>query len=464
MPAGTLADIPFDRAFEYSCLDSEMTERVWRGLWGKLNSPGMEKVKETYELDMAVLPLVVEMEKSGLLIDMKALDAAEKFLCAEMKKVEDKIEKIAGRWVNLGSPKQTAWLVFDHQKVPEFPERSKSLRRTTNDKWLEKIFHKSPVIGLIQEWRGLSKLVTSYCRPVRRGAKKRADGRLRARLNPTGTETGRMTANDPNVLAVPKKDDPDAAEYGALIKRSIKAKKGFVILEADYSQVELRLFADQTQEPTLLDAFLKGVDMHSATAALAYKVPVSEVRKGMRQKGKTLNFGIIYGIMAKGLSRQLTTRDEVCEEATAQRFIDNYFAGYTRVKPWMKGVINRVALTGFAEDMFGRRRYLGGIWSEDKQARGDAERQACNAMIQMTMKAIIPVLREFNERYGEGSVLPLLQVHDALVWEVKEEVAREWAKVLKEVMEGVVTVSVPLLAEVSMGPNWADQKPIEEGE
>lgn len=458
MPSASLADVPFEEALHYSCLDAEMTARVWRSLWAELCLPGNSGLKETYLLDMSVLPLVVQMERSGLLVDHAALNDAETEFRGKMREIEELIEILVGRPVNLGSPKQTAWLIFDHLKIPEFKEKDPSLRRTTNDKWLEKIAGLSPIIELIQDWRELQKLCSSYIIPVREGAKRHPDGRLRARLSPTGTETGRMTAKDPNVLSIPAR-----SKLGKKIKRAFVAAPGRVIVNADYSQVELRLFAHETQEPTLLKAYREGLDMHRATAAKGYKCAESEVTDEMRSHGKTLNFGIIYGIAADGLSRQLQ-----CSREMAQQFIDNYFAGYTRVRPWMRAVIDQVERMGYAEDMFGRRRYLGGIWSPDKPVRGDAERQACNAKIQMAasgvikraMREILPVVRDFNRRLP-GGVLPLLQVHDALVFEVDERLAGEFALSLKKVMEGVVELSVPLVADVSMGPNWADQKKIE---
>lgn len=458
MPAASLADVPFEEALHYSCLDAEMTARVWRSLWSDLCLPENKGLKETYLLDMSVLPLVVQMERSGLLVDHAALNEAEVKFRARMAEIDAEIESIAGRPVNLGSPKQTAWLIFDFLKIPEFKEKDPSLRRTTNDKWMEKITDLSPVILLIQEWRELQKLCSSYIVPVREGAKRHADGRLRSRLSPTGTETGRMTAKDPNVLSIPAR-----SKLGKMIKRAFIASPGRVIINADYSQVELRLFAHETQEPTLLKAYREGLDMHRATAARGYKCAEAEVSDEMRSHGKTLNFGIIYGIAADGLSRQLG-----CSKGEAQRFIDNYFAGYTRVKPWMRDVIDDVDRKGYAEDMFGRRRHLGGMWSPDKTARGEAERQACNAKIQMAasgvikraMKGMIGVVRDFNRRLP-GGVLPLLQVHDALVFEVDERLAGEFAIALRKVMEGVVKLSVPLVADVSVGPNWADQTKIE---
>lgn len=446
MPVAGLKDVDRKSAVAYSCLDSIVTYRVWEPLKKRLEELDL---METFQVDMQAMKLVVRMQEEGLPVNVEQFEKCKVEFGDKLKEIDAEIEEAIGRKINAASAKQTSELIYDELGLPVG-----KLGKTTGSKVLEQIEHLHPVVKLIREYREYKKLIGTYCEPIIAKCEASPDERLRARLNPTGTETGRMTAKDPNVLGIPSR-----TEHGRMVKRAFEAEEGWCILDADYSQVELRVFAHETQEQAIIDAYREDADIHSMTAARAMKKRIEDVTKEDRAKGKTLNFGIIYGIGADGLSRQLN-----CDRWEAQRFIDGYFEGYQSVDGWMSQVISGARKNGYVRDMFGRIRWMGWINSEDKGARRSAERQACNAMIQGAASGMIKrAMGEVYERL-EGSrrwkrsIRPLLQVHDSLIFEVKCDIVEEFGWELIKIMEGVVELDVPIIAEATYGKNWADQE------
>jgi uracil-DNA glycosylase family 4 len=454
MPQASLADVPFREALHYSCRDADASLRVWPFLKAELER--ME-LWDVYRMDMDALPLTLMMEEAGMGISLELLDEAEALFLQELETLNGYIDEVVGRPINPASPKQVAWLLFEKLKFPKNKKRGKET--STNDKLIEMHKNRHPVVGWIQSWREAKKLLSSYIYPIRAKVKKARDGRLHARLKQVGTPTGRMTANDPNVLAIPAR-----SAWGKKIKKAFVARPDCVIVNADFSQVELRIFAHETQEPSLIQDYLVGSDLHRRTAALMYGVPQEKVTDEQRSHGKTVNFGVIYGIGPQGLAVQLG-----CTEQKAAQFIENYFAGYTKVRKWMDRVESECKRNGFVRDLWGRIRHLGGIYSTDRGIYSEAVRQACNAkiqsaasgMIKKAMKDIIAVVLEYR---AKGFVCdPWVQVHDALVFEVSEPIVVEFSIRLKQVMEAVRKLAVPVKADVSYGPSWGDQTTKVEG-
>ena len=400
------------------------------------------------EVELPLVPVLREMEAAGVRVDVGKLHEAEITLGEELRQLEQHIYEVAGETFNVNSPRQVGELLFDHLKLDSKAKKSKTGQYTTSEEVLLALRDRHEVVGLILNYRELKKLVStyiatlpSYISPV--------DGKIHTTYNQTVTATGRLSSSNPNLQNLPIR-----SERGRFIREAVIPDAGCKFLSADYSQIELRLLAHLSQDEHLLHAFLSGEDVHAATASRIFGLPISEITKDQRRRAKTANFGIIYGISAFGLAQQLD-----CPRAEAKQLIDDYFAAFPRVIDYIESQKELARQKGYAETLFGRKRYLPDILSHNATVRSFAERNAVNAPIQGTAAdiikmAMVSIHRRLKEEGLQAQMI--MQVHDELNFNVPEaEVARVKEIVVGE-MQNAVHLSVPLIAECGIGDNWLE--------
>ena len=400
------------------------------------------------EVELPLVPVLREMEAAGVRVDVGKLHEAEITLGEELRLLEQHIYEVAGETFNVNSPRQVGELLFDHLKLDSKAKKSKTGQYTTSEEVLLALRDRHEVVGLIINYRELKKLVStyiatlpSYISPV--------DGKIHTTYNQTVTATGRLSSSNPNLQNLPIR-----SERGRFIREAVIPDAGCKFLSADYSQIELRLLAHLSQDEHLLHAFLSGEDVHAATASRIFGLPISEITKDQRRRAKTANFGIIYGISAFGLAQQLD-----CPRAEAKQLIDDYFAAFPRVIDYIESQKELARQKGYAETLFGRKRYLPDILSHNATVRSFAERNAVNAPIQGTAAdiikmAMVSIHRRLKEKGLQAQMI--MQVHDELNFNVPEaEVARVKEIVVSE-MQNAVHLSVPLIAECGIGDNWLE--------
>jgi DNA polymerase-1 len=388
------------------------------------------------------------MERNGVRIDSEALKQSSEILTAELLLIEKEIHDMVGFSFNVSSPAQVGEILFDRLKLDDKAKKTKTGQYSTSEDILEKIRSKHPIIAKILDFRGLKKLLSTYidALPLLINSK---TGKVHTSYNQTVTSTGRLSSTNPNLQNIPIRD-----AQGKEIRKAFIPDAGCVFLSADYSQIELRIMAHLSADKNMLDAFNSGLDIHTATAAKIYKIPVSEVTSDMRRKAKTANFGIIYGISTFGLSERL-----VIPRAEAKELIDGYFATYPDVKMYMDDCIQRAKEKGYVETIFGRKRFLADINSQNNVVRGFAERNAINAPIQGSAADIIKIamirIQDRIERENLQTKMTM-QVHDELNFVVPEMEIETAKKIVVEEMEHVLTLKVPLIAEYGVGLNWLE--------
>ena len=387
------------------------------------------------------------MEAAGVRIDVDKLRQAETVLSAELNEIEQKIYDLAGTTFNINSPKQVGELLFDKLQLDPKAKKSKTGQYSTSEEVLLAIKEKHPVVGLILEYRALSKLITTYISAL--PGYIAADGKIHTTYNQTVTATGRLSSSNPNLQNLPIR-----SERGRFIREAVIPDDGCLFLSADYSQIELRLMAHFSQDEHLLAAFRNGQDIHAATAAKIFGIPLDQVTKDQRRQAKTANFGIIYGISAFGLSQQLD-----CSRTEAKQLIDDYFAAFPRVIEYIESQKELARQNGYAETLFGRKRYLPDIHSQNATVRSFAERNAVNAPIQGTAADIIKIAmvsihRRFKEENLQAQMI--MQVHDELNFNVPAAEVDRVREIVVSEMQNAVQLSVPLIAECGVGHNWLE--------
>ena len=400
------------------------------------------------EVELPLVPVLREMEAAGVRIDVSKLHDAEITLSTELAQLEQKVFDAAGETFNINSPRQVGELLFDRLKLDSKARKSKTGQYTTSEEVLLGIKDRHPVVGLILEYRELKKLVStyiatlpSYISPV--------DGKIHTTYNQTVTATGRLSSSNPNLQNLPIR-----SERGRFIREAVIPDAGCKFLSADYSQIELRLLAHLSQDEHLLRAFRSGEDIHAATAARIFGLPISEITKDQRRRAKTANFGIIYGISAFGLAQQLD-----CPRAEAKQLIDDYFAAFPGVIRYIERQKELARERGFTETLFGRKRYLPDIHSHNATVRSFAERNAVNAPIQGTAAdiikmAMVAIHRRLKEEGLQAQMI--MQVHDELNFNVPEAEVERVREIVVGEMENAVHLSVPLIAECGVGSNWLE--------
>lgn len=441
----SMADVPDSEILDYASEDAEVTLRLYHKLAPMVeDDPDVRRV--FYDIDMPLVPVLADMELAGVELDSAALDAYAEFLRKRIAQVEKEIFMLAGSEFNVASPKQVGEVLFEKLKIDPSAKKTKTGGYVTNEDTLQKLAHENPIVSHILTYRGLNKLLGTYAEALPKLVSPQT-GRIHTSFNQTVVVTGRLSSSNPNLQNIPVRDDD-----GRRVRKCFVAKKGCKIVSADYSQVELRLMAHFSQDEHLLQAFRNGEDIHAATAAKIYGVPLSEVSQDQRRKAKTANFGIIYGISAFGLAERLDI-----PRKEAKDLIDGYFANFPGVKAYMDKCVDEARETGVVRTLYGRRRELPDINSRNQVVRGVAERNAINTPIQGTAADIIKIaMVSVHDVLREGGFAArmILQVHDELVLEVPEDEVEAVSALVKEKMEAAAQLSVPLTAEVGVGDNW----------
>ncbi len=402
-------------------------------------------------IEMPLVPVLAKMERAGMLVDPDRLHSLSEGLATQIADVERSIRDLAGdETFNIGSPMQLSHVLFDVMGLP-----TKGLKKTkrgyysTNAKVLSDLARDHEIVRLILDWREKSKIKSTYLDTL--GPLRRGDGRVHTTYNQTITTTGRLSSSDPNLQNIPTR-----SELGRTVKTAFSAGEGSVFLAVDYSQIELRLLAHLSGDEHLVRAFNEGEDFHAETAARVFGVPVSEVTPDLRSRAKAVNFGIVYGQQAYGLSQSLHI-----SMAEARDMIDRYYEAYPGVRTFLDNVVARAKQTGYAETMYGRRRHIPELKAKNPQLRGFGERTAMNHPMQGTAADIIKIaMARVSRRLEEEGFAAhmILQVHDELDFECPVNEVERLTTMVRDVMEHVVDLRVPLIAEASTGITWADAK------
>ncbi|MBN8530821.1 MAG: DNA polymerase I, partial [Alphaproteobacteria bacterium] len=438
----SFAEVPLEKARDYAAEDADITLRLSLLLKRELFEKHLLTVYET--LERPLIPVLLAMEARGIKVDVAYLRDLSRQFSTEMSRLEEEIYALAGRNFTIGSPKQLGEILFDEMGM-QGGRKGKSGAYSTDSEVLEELALTHDLPKKVLEWRKFAKLKSTYTDTLTEQVDK--ESRVHTCYSMAVASTGRLSSNDPNLQNIPIR-----TEEGKKIREAFIASPGHVLLSADYSQIELRLLAHIADIPTLKTAFKEGRDIHALTASQMFHVPVEEVTSDLRRKAKTINFGIIYGISAHGLSTRLgISRSE------AANYIGSYFEQYPGIKEYMDRTIDFARKHGYVETLFGRRCHLRGIHDKNPSMRQFSERAAINAPLQGTAadiikRAMITIHAALKEKNLEGTML--LQVHDELVFEVQESRAAELKALVKPLMEKAAWLSVPLTVEISEGKNW----------
>lgn len=400
------------------------------------------------EVELPLAEVLHEMQQAGVRVDVEMLKQAEEQLSKELVTLEQGIYTSAGVTFNVNSPKQVGEVLFDQLKLDAKAKKSKTGQYSTSEEVLLGLKGKHEVVGMILEYRELKKLISTYISALPTYINPET-GKIHTTYNQTVTSTGRLSSSNPNLQNLPIR-----SERGQLIRQAVIPDDGSVFLSADYSQIELRLMAHFSQDPHLVEAFRSGQDIHAATAAKIFNVPIDQVTKDQRRQAKTANFGIIYGISAFGLAQQLD-----CSRSEAKALIDDYFAAFPGVIDYIERQKQRAREQGYALTLFGRKRYLPDILSHNATVRSFAERNAVNSPIQGTAAdiikmAMVTIHRRFKEEGLKAQMI--MQVHDELNFNVPQNEVDKAREIVVSEMQNVVHLTVPLIADCGIGNNWLE--------
>lgn len=398
------------------------------------------------EVELPLVSILKEMENAGVRVDVEKLRQGEMQLTAELNELEKRIYASVGTQFNINSPRQVGELLFDQLKLDSKAKKSKTGQYATSEEVLVGLKDRHEVVGLILNYRELKKLISTYISTLPSYISEK-DGKIHTTYNQTVTATGRLSSSNPNLQNLPIR-----SERGRMIREAVIADEGCMFLSADYSQIELRLMAHFSQDEHMLEAFRANQDIHAATAARIFKKPIEQITKDERRKAKTANFGIIYGISAFGLAQQLD-----CSRTEAKQLIDGYFAAFPRVVSYIEQQKEVARQNGYAETLFGRKRYLPDILSRNATVRSFAERNAVNAPIQGTAAdiikmAMVSICRRLKEEGLKTQMI--MQVHDELNFNVPIHELEQVRTIVVEEMQNAVHLSVPLIADCGVGANW----------
>ena len=407
------------------------------------------RLQELYSrIEEPLIRVLSRMEMDGVKIDLDALRAYADGLRVQAAEKEALVRELSGEpSLNINSPKQIGEVIFEKLKLDPKAKKPRKGNWPTDEKTLQELSDRSPIIEAILSYRGLRKLLGTYIEPFPSYVSPR-DGRVHTTFNQALTATGRLSSSNPNLQNIPIRT-PEGRE---IRKAFVPGEEGWVVMSADYSQIELRIMAHLSGDGHLLEAFREGIDVHAATAAKIFRVPISEVSADQRRIAKTANFGIMYGISAFGLSQNLG-----CSRSEAARLIDDYFASFPSIRGWIDSTLASARERGYVETLLGRRRYVPDITSGNATVRSFAERNAVNAPIQGTSADIIKMAMVAVDRRLEGlRSRMVLQIHDELLLEVPSEEIETVSAMLKEEMQGVISLNVPLTVECNYGSNWLE--------
>ena len=446
VPKGqTFADLPIEQAFPYAAEDADFTFQLWQKLQPQL------KEKNLYDLfistEMKLLPLLAEMEITGIHLDSQSLYEYNKELTNGIEDIEKQIYSTVGHTFNIASPKQLQEVLFTERGLK--PTKKTKTGYSTDTSVLEELALYDPVPKMILEYRELAKLQSTYVETLPNMCDK--NERIHTDFIQTGTATGRLSCREPNLQNIPVRN-----EAGRKIRSAFTATPGKVLISADYSQIELVVLAHLSQDKTMCDAFNSGTDIHKSTAALIFGVPQEEVTPQMRRTAKTINFGVIYGMSAFRLANDLGI-----SRTQAAEFIENYFKTYSSVNDFINSTIQNAEEKGYVQTLFGRKRYIANINSKNKLEKSSAERMAVNTPVQgsaadIVKKAMLDVKKALDEQNTQATLL--LQVHDELILECPDnpEAIEKTLSIIKEKMENAVKLNVPLKVSIEYGKNWGE--------
>lgn len=440
---GTFSDVPLEQATKYASEDADLTWQLWQIFKESLNKIGFDHL--FYNLEMPILQILAKMEEVGIKINKEELKDYSLELSTQIDKIQEQIFNIVGHEFNIASPKQLQQVLFEERKLPS----GKKIKTgySTDTSVLEELADIDEVPAKILEYRGMSKLLSTYVNALPLLADK--NSRIHTSFIQTGTATGRLSSRDPNLQNIPVRD-----EAGRKIRMAFEAPNNRVLVSADYSQIELVILAHLSQDKNLCNAFKSGIDVHKDTARIIFDVSQEEVSPEMRRIAKTINFGVMYGMSAFRLAKDLKiTRTK------AQEFINQYFQTYSGVRNFIDKTIKECEETSYVQTIMGRRRYIPNINSKNKTEKAGAERIAINTPIQgsaadIVKQAMIQVSQSLEKKYPNAKLL--LQVHDELICECDQKDQESICTLIKEIMENVVQLSIPLKVSVESGRRWGE--------
>ena len=439
-----MRSVPVDKLMEYAVEDADVTFQLKNVFEPKIKSEGLEELSE--KIEMPLITVLASMERFGVKLNLDDLKEITSNLREDIISLEKEIYNLAGTEFNISSPKQLGDILFIRLKLDEKARVTKTKQFITNEEILQRLVSKHPIVEKVLEYRGLRKLLSTYVEALPLLVDEKT-GRIHTSYNQAVAATGRLSSNNPNLQNIPVRD-----ARGREIRKAFVPEKGYVFLSADYSQIELRLMAHLSKDKSMIADFLSGNDIHAGTASKIFGVDLKDVTREMRSRAKTANFGIIYGISAYGLSERLGIGRKEAKE-----LIDGYFNSYPGVKIYMEESIKKARELGYVTTMFGRRRYLRDIHSNNQVVRGNAERNAINAPLQGSAADIIKIAmiriynRMMNEKYRSKMIL---QVHDELIFEVETSELEKLKEMVVYEMSNAACLDVPLLVDAGVGNNW----------
>lgn len=449
-PAGknqkNMRDLDPQDVYEYAAEDADITLQLKEVLEPKLQEVGA--VQLFHDIEMPLVRVLADMELSGVRLDTTSLKETEQIFNERMKQYEEHAYELAGKQFNISSPKQVGEILFDTMHIVEKPKKTKSGQYVTSQDVLEQLRPNAPIISDILNYRALKKLLGTYVEALPKLINAHT-GHIHTSFNQAVTSTGRLSSSDPNLQNIPVREDD-----GKEIRKCFIPEPGCLFFSADYSQIELRIMAHLSGDEHMIEAFCSGLDIHRATAAKIWHIDPEDVSDAQRKKAKQANFGIIYGITTYGLAQRMGI-----DNSEARQLIQDYFKTFPKVKAYMEHAKSLAREKGYAETLFGRRRYLPDIQSANGTVRGFAERNAINAPIQGTEADIIKIaMIRIHRRFREEGIRSkmILQVHDELNFSVYPNEKEHVEKIVIEEMQGACQLSVPLLADAGWGKNWLE--------
>ena len=442
----SMRDLDPKDVYEYAAEDADVTLKLKNVLEPKLKDVNAEKL--FWDMEMPLVPVLADMEMTGVCLDTNSLKETSELFTKRMEDLEKKIYDEAGEKFNISSPKQVGDILFGKMKLVDKPKKTRTGQFVTSEDVLQQLRSKAPIVANILDYRGLKKLLGTYVDALPKLINPRT-GHIHTSFNQTITATGRLSSSDPNLQNIPVRDDD-----GKEIRKCFIPEPGCLFFSADYSQIELRIMAHLSGDENMIEAFREGFDIHRATAAKIWHESMDDVTDAQRKKAKQANFGIIYGITTYGLAQRMEIPNN-----EARQLIDDYFKTFPKVHAYMEKAKEEARQKGYAETLFGRRRYLPDINSHNGTVRGFAERNAINAPIQGSEADIIKVamIRIWRRFKAEGiRSKMILQVHDELNFSVYPDEKEKVEKIVLEEMQGAYKLAVPLIADAGWGKNWLE--------
>jgi DNA polymerase-1 len=456
MPRADLRDVPEEEAITYACRDADATLRIYPVLKKRIEDEGLSGV---LDMDMATIPMILEMMRVGIRVDLTKMTEVNTKLTSMMAIEEREIQKCLGYTINPGSPPQVA-AMLDRERIPVRGKRGKSGVQSTAKELLSPLRKQYLVVDHLLKWSGYETLRSTFTEVL--PTQVDSDGRIHATIKTTRTSTGRLAMEDPNLQNIPVR-----TEEGRMIRDAFVASPGYTLCSWDFSQIELRVLADNSGDEAMIRAFLSGFDLHTATASEMFGIPMSAVEDYKhRRPAKTVNFGIPYGITALGLVDTMNTEGaEGWTEAACQDLIDRWFKARPGVRGFMEECKAFARRNGYIVDMFGRRRWVHEVWSTSAKIREEGLRYAMNQPIQSGAQGIIKLAmgtlwREMRAEFKNHLIRPLIQIHDDLLMEVVEEEVEWIALVVKEIMETIVRLKIPTPVDQKVGERWGSMEKI----